>query len=210
MQTIDIIILVLVGIFVLLGGLKGFIGQLSLVLSLIAGLLSWAFLSDFTAGLVSGWFENKWLVSGFAVFLSFFGGVLLVWLIMAFVKKTLNDSSLKKYDTVLGLLLGAFKGVALSAVIVVFVSEYGKPDLLEGAVIAPQVDKAGRWVGNKLDLEGLAYSYGEKAGEAVKDSVTKEDILSAIKSLGIDKKLLGGDSGAQPGVGGKQEGNSGQ
>ena len=77
-------------------------------------------------------------------------------------------------------------------------------------MIAPQVDKAGRWVGNKLDLEGLAYSYGEKAGEAVKDSVTKEDILSAIKSLGIDKKLLGGDSGAQPGVGGKQEGNSGQ
>ena len=117
-NTLDLAFIVIIGISILLGVLKGFIRELfSLAFFLIAVILSFLFYTEAGAFFIK-YFKNK-DISNFAGFISIFCFVLIVGaLVTFFIKKIFTIGPLKAVDRILGGAFGLVRGILISGIIV--------------------------------------------------------------------------------------------
>ncbi|MHB8254858.1 MAG: CvpA family protein [Acidiferrobacter sp.] len=118
MNWLDIVILVVVGLFVLVGALRGFIGEiLSFLTWLVSFLVAWFFSGDFT-----GWFAGHVKDANLRSVLVFFVLFFVTFIAMAvaghFVRAVWLRDGQKVVDRIMGGVVGFLKG---SAVVVVMV-----------------------------------------------------------------------------------------
>jgi membrane protein required for colicin V production len=141
LSVLDIIFLVIIGISMLLGMIKGFIRELfSLVFLIIAGVLAFLFYQD-----VGNWLmkilKNK-DAANFAGFVVIFTGVLIVGAFITYaIKKIFTFGPLRAVDRILGGVFGLVRGILISGVIVLMLLAFPvKDDLLVKSKIAPYLE----------------------------------------------------------------------
>lgn len=141
LNVLDIIFLVIIGISMLLGMIKGFIRELfSLVFLIIAGVLAFLFYQDVGNSLMK-LLKNK-DAANFAGFIIIFAGVLIVGAFITYaIRKIFTFGPLKAVDRILGGVFGLVRGILLSAVIVVILLAFPvQDDLLVKSKIAPYLE----------------------------------------------------------------------
>lgn len=118
MNILDIILLIILGVSILLGILKGFIRELfSLAFFIIAVVLAFLFYYD-VGGIYMSGFKNR-DVSNFAGFITIFVVVLIIGAVVTYlVKKIFTIGPLKAIDMILGGLFGLLRGILILSIIV--------------------------------------------------------------------------------------------
>ncbi|MCX6581908.1 MAG: CvpA family protein [Candidatus Aminicenantes bacterium] len=138
LNVLDIVFLIIVGISILLGIIKGFIRELfSLVFLIIGGVLAFLFYND-VGGVLVKLLKNR-NISNFAGFIVIFAGVLIAGAIITYaIKKVFTFGPLKAVDRILGGVFGLVRGILISAVIVLmFLAFPVHDDLPVKSKIAP-------------------------------------------------------------------------
>lgn len=118
MNILDIILVIIVGLSILFGILKGFIRELfSLAFFIIAVVLSFLFYYE-VGGIYMSSLKNM-DVSNFAGFITIFVLVLIMGAVVTyFVKKIFTIGPLKAIDMILGGLFGLLRGILIATIIV--------------------------------------------------------------------------------------------
>lgn len=138
LNVLDIVFLIIVGISILLGMIKGFIRELfSLVFLIIGGVLAFLFYKDVGSSLVK-LLKNR-DAANFVGFIVIFAGVLIVGAFITYaIKKIFNFGPLKALDRILGGVFGLVRGILISMVIVLmFLAFPVHDDLLLKSKTAP-------------------------------------------------------------------------
>ncbi|MDR0411136.1 MAG: CvpA family protein [Treponema sp.] len=122
MAVIDIIFLILIFIFAIHAGLKGFVEQISSIASVILGVLAGFFFykngADFLKTKLPSLEDVKVLPEILSFIILFFIAFAAVKFIGALLKNIVESVHLGKIDKVLGFLVGAVEGFALVAVVI--------------------------------------------------------------------------------------------
>lgn len=119
MQTYDVIMLVILGVSVFLGFLKGFAWQ---VASVAAFVVSYFVAVSFN-GVVADYFGMNDFV---AMFLLFIGTSLAVWIGYGIIHKQIEQFHLKSFDRQIGAVVGLGTGVILCLVVTFFAVTLGE------------------------------------------------------------------------------------
>lgn len=118
MNWLDAAILVVIGLFILVGALRGFIAEvLSFLTWSISFLVAWFLSGDFT-GWFAGHVKDANLRSVLVFFIVFFVTFLLMAIVAHFVRKVWLKTSSQAADRILGGLVGFVKGAAVVVVMV--------------------------------------------------------------------------------------------
>jgi len=156
LNVLDIVFLIIAGISILLGIIKGFIRELfSLVFLIIGGVLAFLFYND-VGGVLVKLLKNR-DIANFAGFIVIFAGILIVGAVTTYaIKKVFTFGPLKAVDRILGGVFGLVRGIMISAVIVMaFLAFPAHDDLLVKSKIAPYLVDTIR-VAMKLFPESVA------------------------------------------------------
>lgn len=158
MSYIDIIIVIILITFGVLGLLKGIIREIATLVGLVVGLYGAFHFSDFTASKLIGWVElsPKYLqVISFVV--TFVVLAVLVFLLGRLVKRLVNAINLGFLDKIGGFIVGLVKGVLVCSLLVMllnvlydngFVSE----KVREKSVLYPMVEQTVPYVYRGFDI----------------------------------------------------------
>lgn len=151
MNPIDILVFILVGIFLLLNGLRGFIKSLSVLIGLVAGF--WLAGRYAAKGALM---LNTWMHAPFSYIVSFILIFLVVFLAAQmggfFLKAMFKPKILSWLDHALGCLLGFAKGILIAALILVVVNMvHPLPQtFIKNSYTYPYLCKISRWMATKL------------------------------------------------------------
>jgi membrane protein required for colicin V production len=143
MNILDIILVIILGLSILLGILKGFIRELfSLAFFIIAVVLSFLFYYAVGGIYMSGFMNRD--VSNFAGFITIFVLVLIVGTVVTyFVKKIFTIGPLKAIDMILGGLFGLLRGILIASIIVLALIVFPINDnLIVKSKLSPYVIKS--------------------------------------------------------------------
>ncbi|MDT8397855.1 MAG: CvpA family protein [Pseudomonadales bacterium] len=122
MATIDIVILVIVGLSCLIGAVRGFIKEALSLASWVAAILVAGLFSAQLADLMSGLLDNASLRRIIAFALLFVGTIFMGTVINSLIAKLTSGSSLQGVDRVLGGLFGLLRGsIVVLALVFVFI-----------------------------------------------------------------------------------------
>ncbi|MCD6319224.1 MAG: CvpA family protein [Candidatus Desulfofervidaceae bacterium] len=151
MNPIDILVFILVGIFLLLNGINGFIKSLSFLIGLVAGF--WLAGRYAAKGALM---LNTWMHTPFSYIVSFILIFLVVFLAAQlggfFLKAIFKPKILSWLDHTLGCLLGFVKGVIIATLILVVVNMFHPlpQNLIKNSYTYPYLCKISRWMATKL------------------------------------------------------------
>lgn len=138
MNLLDIIILVILGIFIIRGLFRGLVQE---ILSLVAVVLAVYLASSFQYLLtpyLGKYIETEMVVNGLAYVLIFVGTILAFWLLAKLLKSLLDISMLGWIDRTAGGVFGAVEGVLISLILLMFIQSFAPNSaLLTESYIAP-------------------------------------------------------------------------
>lgn len=160
MNILDIILVIILGLSILLGILKGFIRELfSLAFFIIAVVLSFLFYYE-VGGIYMSGLKNR-DVSNFAGFITIFVLVLIIGAVVTyFVKKIFTIGPLKAIDMILGGLFGLLRGILIASIIVLALIVFPVNDnLIVKSQLSPYVIKS-----IEVFVHFLPAEYKEKIG----------------------------------------------
>ncbi|MHC4899895.1 MAG: CvpA family protein, partial [Planctomycetota bacterium] len=116
-EWIDWTAITVLGVFFIMGLFRGFVWQISRILSLLAGFVVAGIYGESGAALIHRWYGGGAPVSGVTVYLAyvfiFLGVVVLLSLVAYFVQKLVKKSGLGFYDRLCGGLLGVATGACV-------------------------------------------------------------------------------------------------
>jgi len=147
MNPIDVLVSILVGIFLLLNGIRGFIKSLSFLIGLIAGFWLAGRYAAKVAVILNPWVHVPF--SYIASFILIFLGVFLAAQIGGFLLKTIFKPKILNWlDHVLGCLLGFIKGILIAAFILVIVNMFHPlpSKLIKNSYTYPYLHKISKWM----------------------------------------------------------------
>jgi membrane protein required for colicin V production len=118
LSVIDIVFLIIVGISILMGIIKGFIRELfSLIFLIIGVVLAYLFYND--AGTILMKYVNNKNIANFIGFTAIFTSVLMVGALFTYlIRKILTVGPLKTVDRILGGVFGLLRGILIVVIIV--------------------------------------------------------------------------------------------
>lgn len=160
MNILDIILVIILGLSILLGILKGFIRELfSLAFFIIAVVLSFLFYYE-VGGIYMSGLKNR-DVSNFAGFITIFVLVLIIGAVVTYsVKKIFTIGPLKAIDMILGGLFGLVRGILIASIIVLALIVFPVNDnLIVKSQLSPYVIKS-----IEVFVHFLPAEYKEKIG----------------------------------------------
>lgn len=164
MNILDIILIIILGLSILLGILKGFIRELfSLAFFIIGVVLSFLFYNE-VGGIYMPGLKNR-DVSNFAGFITIFVLVLIVGAVVTyFVKKIFTIGPLKAIDMILGGLFGLLRGILIASITVFALIVFPVNDsLIVKSQLSPYIIKS-----IEVFVHFLPAEYKEKIGNIKK------------------------------------------
>jgi len=147
MNVIDLIVLSLMGIFLILDGLRGFVKSIGFLVSFILGF--W-FAGHYAYIGVN--YLKSWLPSILAYIISFVFILILVFIIchfLTFILKTLlRERIIRFFDHILGIFFGAIKGFFLATILFTFLNLFYPlpPEWKEKSFTYPYLYKLNRFM----------------------------------------------------------------
>jgi len=165
---LDLILLVILGLSVLFGVLKGFIRQIIGILAVIVGLILAVNYYPGVSDVFMQWSRSSTL-SNFIAFIVIFVAVLCLGGVLSFIFSKLMKGPLKFVNKVLGGGLGLLKGLLISGVIVFAMLVFPfKDDAIKQSFLAPYCLRV-----TKAVIYLIPDDLKERFNEAYKDIVKK-------------------------------------
>lgn len=170
MHLLDLVLLVIVVGWAIAGAMSGFLPQLNTLLSIIIGALgAWLF-SPMVAYKLEGLVQSP----GVSIILA----PVILFILIGLISKILLNLFFKVITTeegsgggwILGCAFGALKGLLLGGVIVYFLGQYGKPELIENSVSFKRYYVASEWTVNKFEEYGISEN-AAKAANYIRDNL---------------------------------------
>jgi membrane protein required for colicin V production len=170
---VDLILLVILGLTVLFGVMKGFVRQIIGILSVIVGLILAVNYYPFVSDFFSQWISSSTL-SNFVAFITVFIAVLCMGGILSFLFSKVIRGPLKFVNNALGGGLGLLKGLLICGVIVFAMLVFPfKEDALKQSFLAPYCVRVTKAV-IYLIPDDLKVKFNEAYDDIVKRG--KEDV----------------------------------
>lgn len=146
MHLLDLVLLILIAGWGILGGYTGIVPQLSTVLALIASSFgTWMFYPIFSYKL-EGWLKSPELSIIIGPLLLFILiGVSSKIIINLFCKLIFSDETYKA-GWFSGAIFGILKGIIVGGVLVFLLGQYGKPELMKDSIAFERYYQASQWV----------------------------------------------------------------
>lgn len=135
---LDIVFLIIVGISILMGIIKGFIRELfSLIFLIIGVVLAYLFYDDVSAILMK--YVNNQNIANFLGFTGIFTLVLIVGAVLTYlIRKIFTVGPLKAVDRILGGIFGLLRGILISIIIILVLQAFPtQNDLLNKSKFSP-------------------------------------------------------------------------
>ena len=184
MQTYDVIMLVIVGLSVLFGFLKGFAWQIA---SVAAFVVSYIVAITFHETVASYFQMNEFVV----MFILFIGTALAIWIGYGVVNKQIEQFQLKSFDRQIGALIGLGTGVILCLVVTFFAVMLGEE---MGRKVVKS--RSGEYITKVIHkLDGILPEEFQERVDPYLDKLDKEldDARTSVEenpTLGDDKNLM--------------------
>ena len=146
MHLLDLILLILITGWGIIGGITGIVPQISTILSLIiGGIGSWMFYPIFSYKL-EGWLTSPQL--------SIIIGPLLLLIIIGVLSKIIINLLCKLFFSdetykggwFLGALFGILKGIIVGGILIFLLGQYGKPELMKDSIAFKRYYQASEWI----------------------------------------------------------------
>lgn len=170
MSGLDILIVSILLLCAALGVATGFVLQAAGIVSVIAGIVAILVLGPFVADALGRWFDNPDITILIAYILLFASVTILVRVGAAFCSTLLAKLKLKRYDRMLGGILGAVKGFAICAVLAVTYNAYGtNPEWAQSSILLHPVLAVADWVMDKAEEHEVTDKVKE-TGARLRDS----------------------------------------
>lgn len=175
MNYIDIVILVLLGIFGIGGLRKGIITEAATLLGLGVGLYGAFHFSDFTADKLVQWVEiNPKYLNVISFVVTFLVLAIVVNLLGRLVKKLVQAINLGFIDKLGGFIIGMAKGVLICSLVVMLLNALEMKNIVkdkdkEGSLLYPYVEMTVPYVYQGFDLvkEAVKEATGDDESEKV-------------------------------------------
>ncbi len=154
LNWIDILVIVILGIFVIRNAWIGFLRGLSSLVGLLAGYLAAGRLGPTIEKILAPWVKASWLnVASFA--LAFILAFLAVFIVAEIIARLLKDLNLSWIDHLLGAVLGFLKGlILLSIIFFVLATFYPRSEqLFRGSLTYPYIVAGTRFLVQILPSE---------------------------------------------------------
>lgn len=185
-NTIDAIVITVVGLSALIALFRGFVRELlSLAALVIASSLTVAFTDDL-ANVLKGRFESEWVAYGIAGVGLFIGSLIGLGIVNHFIVKAVKESEFKTFDRSLGLMFGLLRGafvVSLGFLAgTILIEENDYPDWLKEAKTLGAMK-----MGSEI-LSGIAPEYTQQLRDVGK--VSKKNAEEKGKAIGDVKKVI--------------------
>ena len=164
MNILDIILIIILGLSILLGIIKGFIRELfSLAFFIIGVVLSFLFYNE-VGGIYMPGLKNR-DVSNFAGFITILVLVLILGAVVTYcIKKIFTIGPLKAIDMILGGLFGLLRGILIASILVFAIIVFPVNDnLIVKSQLSPYVIKS-----IEVFVHFLPAEYKEKIGNIKK------------------------------------------
>ena len=140
LNILDIVFLIIVGISILMGIIKGFIRELfSLIFLIIGVVLAYLFYKDVGAILMK--YLNNEDIANFLGFTGIFTSILIVGALFTYlIRKIFTVGPLKAIDRILGGIFGLLRGILISVIIILVLQAYpNQSDLLNKSKFSPYI-----------------------------------------------------------------------
>ena len=124
MNTFDIVVIVVTAFCLIRGAFKGFIGEVSGIVSVVAGFYGAYTYYPMVSVYARQWIDSEPIRNLAAFFVVFCGIVLVVGLVAALIRKLMKLAFLGWVDRITGLIFGAGKGVLIMAVLFVIITTF--------------------------------------------------------------------------------------
>lgn len=143
MNTLDIIILLLLGFTLVRGLFRGFVGEISSIVGLVAGFILANRYHDQLLPLVSSILPDPDLANLISYVLIFITGLILVLMVAAVLRHLLRIALLGWVDRFAGATIGILKGSLVCVLLVLLLTTFLTPqaDVLKNSRLAPYVIK---------------------------------------------------------------------
>lgn len=189
MHWLDILILTITLALGVLGFFNGLISQLSTPLAIVAGVVCAWYGQPWLEAQMAGWFDKPLALAAVAVVAAFLGGALVVKVLAAIIRAKIGENESRFADRSLGAVFGLLKGLALSAVFVMLIGNYGKRELMKESVGAPALYATAQWVVDEVrerELWNRACNWTTSKG-----GVSEKELQSMIQELNGDLMRAG-------------------
>jgi membrane protein required for colicin V production len=141
MNSLDIVIVCILGYSLIRGVFRGFIKELSSIVGVLAGIYLASAYYPLTSHLLSGWITNVSYrdIAGFLII--FCGVLLIVGIVGVIIRYLLKIASAGWLDRLLGTLFAVVKGVLIVSVILVILTSFLPKNaaVIKNSVLAPHV-----------------------------------------------------------------------
>ena len=155
MHLLDLILLIIIAGWGIAGAFTGFVPQLITLLSLIfAAVGTWLFY-PLTAYKLEGLIQSPELSIIVAPIILLILILLLSKVILNLIFKAIRSEESSGNGWLPGAAFGVCKGLILGGVLVYFLGQYGKPELIEDSISFRRYYHASEWVVSKSDEYGL-------------------------------------------------------
>ena len=143
MNAFDIIVIVIISFCLIRGAFKGFIGEISGIIGVIAAFYGAYTYYPMITVYGEKWIENSVIRNILAFFLIFCAVLIGIGFVSLLIRKLLNLVFLGWVDRTFGLIFGAAKGVLIVAVIFIMITSFfpKNPDFLTTSKFSPYVAK---------------------------------------------------------------------
>lgn len=109
-NTIDAIVLTVIGLSAIVALFRGFVRELLSLAALVLAVSITVAFTDELSAVMSGRFENPWVAYGLAGITLFFGSLITLGIVNHFIIQAVKESEFKAFDRSLGLLFGLLRG----------------------------------------------------------------------------------------------------
>ena len=192
MHLLDLVLIIIIAGWGVAGALTGFTAQLNTILSIIfASIGAWLFY-PIAAYKIEGLLQSPEVSVVVAPIVLFILIGLISKVILKLLAKVISSEESSGSSWILGCAFGIFKGLILGGIIVYFLGQYGKPELIEDSVSFKRYYKVSEYVVALSEDYGIGNKI-EKAGNYFRENMLppsdqrKESIESAATSFYNDK-----------------------
>ena len=192
MHLLDLVLIVIIAGWGVAGALTGFTAQLNTIISIIlASIGAWLFY-PIVAYKIEGLLQSPAVSVVVAPIVLFILIGLISKVMLKLLTKVISSEESSGSGWVLGCAFGVFKGLILGGVVIYFLGQYGKPELIEDSVSFKRYYKVSEHVVSLSEEYGIGAKI-EKAGDYLRENMLppsdqrKESIESAATSFYNDK-----------------------
>lgn len=195
MHLLDLVLLVIIAGWAIVGAFAGIVPQLNTLLSILIGALgAWIFypiISYKIEGLIDSP-EISVILAPILLFIII--GLISKILINLFCKVVFSEETYKS-GWILGGSFGMLKGIIVGGIIVYFLGQYGKPELMQDSISFKRYYSASKWVVDASNEYGISNKFAA-AGNYLQEKILppKDNREESIESAATDfynNKLTG-------------------